>query len=552
MAPVSPTRTKPRQLKIRWAFLWLALWGQLVMAAPSKPDVIHLQLRWHHQFQFAGYYAALEKGFYREIGLDVRIHAGAPGRTPLGEVLAGRAQYGEANSELLYQRLTGAPVVALASIFQHSPSVLIARSDKNIHSPLDLAGKRIMLIGDVTDADFQAMFQNEGVEVSELEIQSSSYQIEDLINGKTDAFNSYLTNEPYYLQQQKVPYSIIDPRRYGIDFYSDILFTTEQELKKHPERVQAFREASLRGWQYAMQHPEEIIDLLLEKYKVSKTRGHLQYEARSMRGLILPDLIEIGHMNPERWRHMADTFVRVGMIEPGYSLDGFLYAPDPAEELAKFKRIAAIAVVAIAILGFLSAVFFGLNRRLRKEVRGRQIAEAQIRELAYYDHLTGLPNRNLFYDRLDQAIAHAKRHNSSFGLCFIDLDSFKRINDEHGHLAGDELLHAVAKRLEATVRASDTVARFGGDEFVVLLDEIDTPARAAHLSQILHEAIRSPYTLKGQTLLITSSIGISLYPQDEANIRGLLQSADAAMYQGKQAGKDRLVMFCDLHTANPR
>jgi diguanylate cyclase (GGDEF)-like protein len=510
-------------------------------SAQDADDVIDLQLRWHHQFQFAGYYAALEKGFYRDAGLEVRIHPGAPGRTPVGEVLAGRAEYGEANSELLYQRLQGEPLVALAAIFQHSPSVLLTRG--GIASPQDLAGKRVMLIGDVTDADLYAMFQAEGVDPSAITIQPSSYDVQDLISGRTDAFNSYLTNEPFYLEQRGIEYNVIEPRRYGIDFYSDVLFTTEQEIRDNPERVRAFREASLKGWQYAMEHPSEIIDLLREKYGVAKTRAHLEYEAATMRGLIMPDLVSIGHMNPGRWRHMADTFVSVGMVEPGYSLDGFIYQDDPEAEIAALRRTVGIALAVVAILATLTAIFYALYFRLRKEVRLRKAAEQRIRDLAYYDQLTGLPNRHLFYDRLQQAIGHARRNDTGFALCFCDLDSFKRINDQHGHMVGDRLLHEVAARVAGIVRKSDTVARFGGDEFVVLMHEVESEAEARRLGEMLLRAIRQPYEIDDLALRVSASIGISLFPQDEHNIRDLLHAADAAMYLGKQQGKDRLVFY---------
>ena len=132
-----------------------------------------------------------------------------------------------------------------------------------------------MLINQTVDADFVAMFNNEGVDISRLHVIPSSYEIRDLVDGKVDAFNSYLSNEPYFLKQQGVEFTVLNPRNYGVDFYSDILFTTEDELKQHPERVKAFRQASLEGWYYAMDHPQEIIDLLLNKYKVNKSRDHL-------------------------------------------------------------------------------------------------------------------------------------------------------------------------------------------------------------------------------------------------------------------------------------
>ncbi|MDO9267903.1 MAG: ABC transporter substrate-binding protein, partial [Methylobacter sp.] len=218
-------------------------------------ESIHLQLRWHHQFQFAGYYAALEKGYYKDAGLNVIIHEGMPDKKPVQEVLQGHAQYGVANSELLLERLRGAPFVALAAIYQHSPYVLLARKDAGILSPSDLVGKKVMLINQTMDADFVAMFNNEGIDISRLHVIPSSYEIHDLVDGKADAFNSYLSNEPYFLKQQGVEFTVLNPRNYGVDFYSDILFTTEDELKQHPERVKAFRQASLEGWYYAIDHP---------------------------------------------------------------------------------------------------------------------------------------------------------------------------------------------------------------------------------------------------------------------------------------------------------
>lgn len=509
-------------------------------------EVVNLQLRWHHQFQFAGYYAALEKGYYRAVGLDVRIHQGAPGRTPVNEVLAGRAQYGEANSELLYQRLRGAPLVALAVIFQHSPSMLLTRRDSNIRSPQDLVGKRVMLIGDITDADLHAMLLNEGIELDQITILPSSYDISDLITGKTDAFNAYLTNEPFFLQEKGIAYQAIEPINYGIDFYSDTLFTSEDEIEQHPERVRDFREASLKGWRYAMDHPKEIIELLQEKYQVKKSQAHLEYEAETMRRLILPELVEIGHMNPGRWQHMADTFVKVGMLPDDYDLTGFIYGEGDSIKLMRLQRILNIVFLAAIVLAVLAVTFYLFYRRLRHEIARREEAETKIRELAFYDNLTGLPNRNLFYDRVELSIADARRDKIGFALGFIDLDGFKTINDNYGHIIGDRLLAEVAERLMATVRASDTVARFGGDEFVVLLKHTSRREDAEHLMSVLLKAIRRPFRLGGLELRISASIGISLFPEDDQDIKKLLSHADAAMYHGKKSGKDQLVFSQDL------
>jgi diguanylate cyclase (GGDEF)-like protein/PAS domain S-box-containing protein len=359
----------------------------------SQMERVDIQLRWHHQFQFAGYYAAAAKGFYREEGLEVRLHAGDPAHQPVQEVLSGRAQYAEGNSEVLFQRLQGKPLVALAAIFQHSPSILLARKDSGIESVHDLAGKKVMLMNRTEDADFLTMFLNEGIALSQIHIIPSSYQIDDLIIGKVDAFNAYSTNEPFLLKQRRIPYHIIAPGNYRVDFYSDILFTSEQELHHRPDRVEKVLRATLKGWRYAMDHPHEIIDLLIDSYQVKKTRAHLEFEAAEMRKLIFPDLIEIGHMNPERWQHMADTFVKAGLIGSSEYLDGFVYGAKPKHlpdwVLPLLMTGLGVIAVVLSILYYLAQLnrrlasarrqLYTANMALSEEIDERKAIEANLR-----------------------------------------------------------------------------------------------------------------------------------------------------------------------------
>ncbi|HNB84135.1 MAG TPA: ABC transporter substrate-binding protein [Pseudomonadales bacterium] len=509
----------------------------LCLSRFAGAEPIHLQLRWHHQFQFAGYYAAIEQGYYREAGLDVVIHPGSPGVTPVAEVLTGRAHYGVANSELLLQRLRGQPLVALASVFQHSSSILLSRKERCATTPHDLIGRKVMLMDRQVDADFLAMFKNEGIADSAIELLPSSYQISDLAEGKVDAFNAYRTNEPFYLTQQGIGYCVLDPRNYGVDFYSDILFTSEEELRQHPERVRAFTAASLKGWRYAMQHPEEIITLLRHKYDVPKSAEHLRYEAETMRSLILPEVIEIGHMNPGRWEHMADTFVRVGMVRDKRWLDGFLHQPDPQAELAQSRRRLWLASGTAVLLGLIALMLYAINRKIRREVALRGQVEAELQRMAYSDALTGLPNRLQFFERADQLLKRERRDQGRLALCFIDLNDFKKINDQHGHLAGDAVLSQIGQRLRRAVRESDIVARFGGDEFVVLFDNLDTPDDLPRLVDHLQSAIRLPIDHQGVTLHSGASIGTALFPDDGDQIDALLSHADQAMYRRKPAAR---------------
>lgn len=359
----------------------------------AQSDDVYLQLRWHHQFQFAGYYAAIEKGYYADEGLNVHLRSGDSTRQPVGEVLSGNAQYAEGNSEILYQRLKGKPLVVLAAIFQHSPSVLISLKSSGIRSVHDLIGKKVMLANRDEDADFLTMFLNEGIPISKVDIFPSSYQLDDLISGKVDAFNSYITNEPYYLKNKNIEYNIIEPGAYRIDFYSDILFTSEAELKNHPQRVEAMRRATLKGWQYAMDHPDEIIELLKTKYQVEKTREHLRFEAEEMRKLIIPDLVQIGHMNPERWQHMADTFVKAGLVKNDNNFNGFIY-DYRSDRIPRWVLPTLIFAVVITLLTFVIMLYMHrFNRRmaiaqktlLQSEERFKALSEATYGGLLIHD-----------------------------------------------------------------------------------------------------------------------------------------------------------------------
>ena len=174
----------------------------------------------------------------------------------------------------------------------------------------------------------------------------------------------------------------------------------------------------------------------------------------------------------------------------------------------------------------------------------RKAAEVEILQLAYYDPLTGLPNRRLLQDRLHQAMSQAKRERGRLALLFLDLDKFKPVNDAFGHPAGDELLQAVAQRLQTCVRESDTVARVGGDEFVLLLPVIETAIAASAVARKIHDALVEPFTLaQGQTVRISSSMGIAIYPEHGSDETELTHHADAAMYQAKETGRDRFVVY---------
>jgi diguanylate cyclase (GGDEF)-like protein len=208
-----------------------------------------------------------------------------------------------------------------------------------------------------------------------------------------------------------------------------------------------------------------------------------------------------------------------------------------------FGALALLAVVAASalllrdlggrILGLLDGEV-GERENLRSALIDAHKTREQLSILAYHDTLTGLPNRNLLHDRIGVAIAHARRQATRLAVLFLDLDDFKVVNDSFGHAFGDRVLVELADRVRASVRAGDTVARFGGDEFVVLLDGVSERADAAHVATKVLEALRAPFGLDGRLVTVAASVGMSVFPDDGASGDELLRHADAAMYRDKQ------------------
>lgn len=183
-----------------------------------------------------------------------------------------------------------------------------------------------------------------------------------------------------------------------------------------------------------------------------------------------------------------------------------------------------------------------------QDISDRKEKEQAIEHAALHDALTGLPNRALLSDRLDQAIRHSSRANSKFGILFLDVDRFKMVNDTIGHEGGDELLRTIATRLRSRVRSTDTVARQGGDEFIVMLPEVRVVEDVERVAENLLAAVEEPITIRGNDYVVTGSIGISIYPDHGVDAASLLKNADAAMYRAKELGKNTFHVFSEeLH-----
>jgi PAS domain S-box-containing protein len=351
-------------------------------AGPASFSPVRLQLKWYHQFQFAGYYAAQVKGFYRKAGLDVTILEANPDSLPVPMVESGAAEFGVSDMEVFQGYQQGKPLVALGVVFQHSPMAILSLARTGIRRPSDLAGHTVMFQGGQGLWEFQVMLQSEGIPLGSVNVVPHTWHLDDLLEGRVDAVSAYVTNEPYQLRRRGVAYSMLRPEDYGVDFYGDILFTGRAFAARHPDLTEAFRRASFQGWEYAMEHPQEIIDTILALPGVAArgvTRDQLEYEAAQMHDLVLPGLVDTGHMNPGRFRRIAEWWTQLGMLTSIRDVDGFLFTHQDASAQAWLRYLKVGALTLLAVILLVVLWIFQLRRTVRARTRALRSEVAQHR-----------------------------------------------------------------------------------------------------------------------------------------------------------------------------
>lgn len=759
------------------SMVWLAM-GSVsvgVLAADETASVqplekVTLKLKWFHQFQFAGYYAAKQQGYFQEEGLDVEIKERDFHENTIQQVIDGDVEYSISDSVLMLYQAKGLPIVIVAPIFQHSPQVLLTLASSGISSPYALKNKKMGFYK--KDADgFSVLAMLEQTGVSPTIQRTLKTDINMLVRGEVDAIAGYSTNEAYFFHQHGIDINIINPMHYGIDIYGDMLFTSRQELANHPDRVAKMRRATIRGWQYAMQHKEEVARHILEHYSSAKSFEHLMFEARAIEEAMAFHTTPIGTLDEGRFQFITELFRKQGLIENGIDLTQGIYrsardeltftakekawlkahsvirvgvdrayAPlefidengqyqgmandlfklikqqtglefQPALDLdwpqtlqaikdkkldvlsavistkarqdyldftapyfkapmviatregtpyiANFSQIEGkqIAVVKeyaahdklkqfypdqplqlvaslkegleavssgraygfvdnVAVVGYyiknsgltnlqiagelpfradiaiavrkdwpilqsilqkvllqmsphqqaemtnqwlqvtyqkrynrwqlfaiitpillilLVVIFY--NRKLKQAHQDLQKVNIALSVLSVTDHLTGIYNRQYLDQRLEEEISRVTRYPAPLSLVMMDLDHFKWVNDEYGHLIGDKILIQVTQEVQNNVRKTDTFGRWGGEEFILICPETDL-AQATTLSEKVRQAIEDE--VYPEKIHQTISLGVAEYRPSEP-VNDLINRADENMYQAKQQGRNQVV-----------
>lgn len=631
-------------------FLLLTLFFSSAFAN-STDEQISLQLKWFSSFQFAGYYMALEKGYYRDAGLNVTIRERNPKRNNIEQVLQGESQYGVADSSLLLYRAEGKPIKVMASIFQHSPLIFIAHKESGIVSPYEMKGKRVSYQQGVDEAPLIAMLHEAQIKPSDYTYVPLDFSSKAFIERKVDVISAYLSDQPFIMKQLNIPITIINPLNYGIDFYGDNLFSTEKELVNNPERAKRFLAASLKGWRYALEHQEECIQLLHTKYHAQRTIDHLRSEAKIIEGMMLPQMVDIGYTSSDRFYRIGEVYKTLNKANKNdidNALNGLIWNPNEKRQIDVkyfyFLIILLLSIIALTIL------FITISQKLKKMVikRTRALSDEQAmtdkyviisstnlagvityvseafcdisgyskneligkkhtilrhpaydklffkelwnrlhknkrwsgeiknldrngktywvltniepifdekgvkigyrgiqqnitdkkytEQLSITDQLTQLYNRNYLDTILHKELTRFVRYRTLMCLIMIDIDYFKEVNDHYGHVCGDRVLIEIANLLKSNIRATDTLGRWGGEEFMIICSH-----NTLHEAQLLANKLRLAIELHTFDTVgkKTASFGVTEIREDDNDL-SLVQRVDAALYKAKELGRNQV------------
>ena len=286
-----------------------------------------VQLMWLDQFEFAGFYMAKEKGFYENLGLDVELKKFNIETDVTKEVIEKRADFGTSSSSLLVDISENKDVLLLGSIFQSSPLILLALKDSNINYIQDIKNKKVMLTKEQQKfATLQSMLISKGITLNDVQVLDHSFNIDDLINKKTDLMLSYTTNEPFLLKEKGYESQIFHPKDYGFDFYEELIFTTKEFAQNNPKLVKDFYKATIMGWEYAFNNIDETAKLIHKKYNPqNKSLESLIFEANEMKKLAFDKNGKIGTITQERINLIVNTYRVMGLIKDNLNSENFIY-----------------------------------------------------------------------------------------------------------------------------------------------------------------------------------------------------------------------------------
>lgn len=515
----------------------------------SQEKKVTLQLNWKNQFQFAGYYVAKELGYYKDAGLDVEIKEFEYGMNLSKIIEDGKADFAIGRSSLLIDKTEGKDIVALGAMFQTSPLMLLVRQDSGIKTIKDLKQKNIMITSEAKNtASIIAMLNANNIQLEDVNVLKHSFNLQDLIDGKTDAMASYVSNEPIILEDKDIAYTVFHPKDYGFEFYSDILYTSSKFIKQHPDLTKKFFDATIKGWEYAFEHKGKTAKIIYDKYNTqNKSLVYLVSEAEALEKLAYhEDSDLIACLDKAKLQKIVDIYKVMGIINKDVDLNKFVYKHNNHEiisfQLSK-HNIYLIAIIAILVILVLLLIFsyfitqkkwFLTRASLEKEV---ELKTKKLQEQSLIDFLTKTQNRKAYMQKVKELISLYERYDTPFSIMLFDIDNFKSINDTYGHHIGDQVLIELTNLTRFHTRDNDFLFRIGGEEFIVLFSHTTLDQAAIASEKIRLDIQDNLNIIKDKT--ITISLGLTQMQKDDTE-DSIYKRVDDLMYHSKKSGKNKL------------
>ncbi len=298
----------------------MLFFSTLLLASTQK---ISIQLEWKHQFEFAGFYAAIKKGYYKDIGLEVELREYTQGIDISDEVISKRATFGVSSSSLILDKLQNKPVVLIASYFKQNALALAVKPE--ITKVEQLRGKKIMALSyEIDHTSIGVLLKEGGLKSEDYTFIDHDFNIDAFKAGDVDAMSIFISNQPYFLDKEGVKYNILNPADFGIYSYDLELFTSEEFAKNNSDMVEKFAKATNRGWEYAFKHKKEIIDVIYDKYSKMKSKESLLYEAEVTQKLFKTNIFKIGATVPELIKLNAQMYTSLGLVQDGFEFSKLL------------------------------------------------------------------------------------------------------------------------------------------------------------------------------------------------------------------------------------
>ena len=300
----------------------------ILQSLASAIQSVTLQLHWKHQFQYAGFYAAIEQGYYNDLGIEVKIKEWNQNINKIQDLRNQKADIIIGASDILGEVFKSDDLLLISAYLQKTPVALAVKPD--IYFPSDLKDKRIMAANnDLESSSFYKMWQSSNINPKKLNLEPHTFSMDSFVNGKVDGIQIYITDQLFELAEQKIQFNILSANNYGIDFYDIISISTKQFAAKNSKLIQNFKEATNKGWEYALNHKEELTELIIKKYNSqNKSKEALLFEAKRLENFILPKQYTLGNLEQNKLNKIALIHFEMGNILKIDNIDKYIFSYD--------------------------------------------------------------------------------------------------------------------------------------------------------------------------------------------------------------------------------